>query len=402
MTIPFQNFIPFMGVVQAYPDQVMSGRCKVRCFGIHPPADDMNVPVETLPWAMVCNSSVGGVHSPDPKPGEWVFGFFLDGRDAQFPMIMGSIPGMSMGNLDNPWADSSKQTLFNAVKLASPPAHTGVDNEASPLLTSVAAREPIMSASGEYSVTPPSIQVKNRNATSINSSEYHGAQVIAGDDHCTMSFGGSVVQISTDGTIHIQSSGTMWNVSEKNAVDYSAGNRDVIIGNGNYNITVNGTCNLKVNGDMNHTVTGDYAIGVGGKFSVISGQTASVESEMGLLLSSSHNVAIAAGDDLNLIGGANLNAKSIGTFSISSGDSIEVQASGGNVNMDASGIVNMQNGDASPKEFTAITTGNEPPASYAGKAEVATGSGSTLSTSGGSGLDTQNEGAEGDYIAPII
>jgi len=402
MAIPFQNFIPFMGVVQAYPDQVMSGRCKVRCFGIHPPADDMNVPVETLPWAMVCNSSVGGVHSPDPKPGEWVFGFFLDGRDAQFPMIMGSIPGMSMGNLDNPWADSSKQTLFNAVKLASPPAHTGVDNEASPLLSSAAARESVESASGEYSVVPPSIQVKNRNATSINSSEYHGAQVIAGDDHCTMSFGGSVVQISADGTIHIQSSGTMWNVSEKNAVDYSASNRDVIINGGNYNISVSGDCNLKVGGNMNHTVNGDYTIGVGGKFSVISGQTAAIESEMGVLLGSSHNVAIVAGDDLNLIGD-NISAKSNETFSISADGSIEIEAYGGNVNMDASGIVNMQNGDADPKTPSAIVTGNEPPASFAGKAEVAPGAGSTTSTTGGNGVNTApGEGAEFEFIAPII
>lgn len=101
----------FVGVVVNNVDPLNSGRVKVRAFGIHPPPPEASgrgreqssstnpkpepfVDDEDLPWAPVLQSGVGlGL----PKPGDWVFGCFMDGRDAQHPMIMGIIPGGQLG-----------------------------------------------------------------------------------------------------------------------------------------------------------------------------------------------------------------------------------------------------------------------------------------------------------------
>ena len=69
-------------------------RMKVRIFGYHP-ADVTELPDEDLPWAQILLSSQGGsgkanrARSIRISPGDTVMGFFLDGDDAQLPVILG-------------------------------------------------------------------------------------------------------------------------------------------------------------------------------------------------------------------------------------------------------------------------------------------------------------------------
>ena len=87
------NFIWFMGVVEDRDDPLKLGRVKIRCFGWHP-NDKSELPTEGLPWAQ----TIQPVTAP-PAPssglieGTWVFGFFIDGEDAQRPMVVGQVPG---------------------------------------------------------------------------------------------------------------------------------------------------------------------------------------------------------------------------------------------------------------------------------------------------------------------
>lgn len=78
----------FIGVVENNIDGRLEGRVQVRAFGIHGTIDQ--VPTEMLPWAIVAQ----GGYDPNvvPKLNSWVYGMFLDGRDAQNPMILGLIP----------------------------------------------------------------------------------------------------------------------------------------------------------------------------------------------------------------------------------------------------------------------------------------------------------------------
>jgi len=71
-------------------------RYKVRIIGHHD-QDESDVTAEELPWAQVmypvtAGSGIGGSYqSPAIKQGMFVFGFFLDGKDQQTPIIMGCL-----------------------------------------------------------------------------------------------------------------------------------------------------------------------------------------------------------------------------------------------------------------------------------------------------------------------
>ena len=69
-------------------------RVKVRIYGYHPP-DITELADDDLPWAQVLLSTQGGsgkanrARSLRISPGDMVMGFFLDGDDAQLPVILG-------------------------------------------------------------------------------------------------------------------------------------------------------------------------------------------------------------------------------------------------------------------------------------------------------------------------
>ena len=69
-------------------------RLKVRIYGYHPP-NETELANDDLPWAQVLLSPQGGsgkanrARSLRISPGDVVMGFFLDGDDAQLPVIMG-------------------------------------------------------------------------------------------------------------------------------------------------------------------------------------------------------------------------------------------------------------------------------------------------------------------------
>ena len=92
--IGHDGFIWWIGVVEDIDDPLTLGRCKVRCFGYHPPKNTELVPTSDLPWAL----STHPLNTPNlygtPKVGEWVFGFFLDSASAQEPAIIGYIPAI--------------------------------------------------------------------------------------------------------------------------------------------------------------------------------------------------------------------------------------------------------------------------------------------------------------------
>ena len=87
----------FIGsVVQVSNDPEELGRVKVRIYGVHP-EDEALVSIDDLPWASVVipsteagTSGFGGLTGL--KPSAQVFGIFLDGKNSQLPLVLGSIP----------------------------------------------------------------------------------------------------------------------------------------------------------------------------------------------------------------------------------------------------------------------------------------------------------------------
>jgi hypothetical protein len=87
----------FIGVVEDRNDPRLEGRVRVRAFGVH--GSNRDIPTDDLPWATL----ILGHHDVNftiPPLNAWVFGFFIDGRDAQQPMILGLIPAQTVDVVD--------------------------------------------------------------------------------------------------------------------------------------------------------------------------------------------------------------------------------------------------------------------------------------------------------------
>ena len=93
--LPNFSFKPFTGIIEQVDDNDVDplklGRVRVRAHGYHS-QDIAEVPTDTLPWAHVTYND--SKRMSVPTNGEWVIGFFLDGDEAQKPIIIGTIPGI--------------------------------------------------------------------------------------------------------------------------------------------------------------------------------------------------------------------------------------------------------------------------------------------------------------------
>ncbi len=107
----FGEFIWWMGVVEDRNDPLFLGRCRVRILGYHTPEkergleDGGGITTNQLPWASpmqpITSAAMNGIGTTPTGPveGTWVVGFFRDGRNAQQPVMMGTmggIPGTSV------------------------------------------------------------------------------------------------------------------------------------------------------------------------------------------------------------------------------------------------------------------------------------------------------------------
>lgn len=92
------SFYWFIGTVEDRNDPLKLGRVRVRCRGLHD-KNKAETKTEDLPWAMplmpVTSASVSGIgETPKLVEGSWVCGFFMDGFEAQEPVILGSFLGI--------------------------------------------------------------------------------------------------------------------------------------------------------------------------------------------------------------------------------------------------------------------------------------------------------------------
>jgi hypothetical protein len=325
----FNNLLWFIGIVEDNADPTNEGRVSVRCFGIHPPADSDEVQKKDLPWAVPINGSYGA-SSQIPKISDWVFGFFIDGRDAQHPMLLGMIPGQNMqlfggSGSSDPYTAPSKEAAEEYGKPTLHPAQGGEDLETTQLM--------VQNAIGGDGPGVPSGSSPQKNV--VWKSRYGDSymQIDGGDNAEFMLLShesGSHILIDQLGNIKIKSFSDMFMSSEGTSYDKSNGSRSVEI-EGEYKIkSKNAT--IEVSGDLNHMVKGNYNLNVGGKIGIVAGHGFEVAAQ---------RVAIeAVSEHINLKSAEKFKVQAGGVSSIKSGGEMFITA-GGTIDVSGAGVVSM-------------------------------------------------------------
>ena len=104
-------------------------RVKVRILGYHP-YSELELPNKDLPWAQCLLSTTAGsgaankATSVKVAPGDTVFGFFLDGDNAQVPVIVGvfgrttQVPSLDFANPFTPYTGKTSRITNDGSKVA--------------------------------------------------------------------------------------------------------------------------------------------------------------------------------------------------------------------------------------------------------------------------------------------
>jgi len=267
------QFAWFTGVVEDVNDPEEMGRIRVRCIGYH--AEDKSlIPTSSLPWAVVMTpiqsaaTSGIGQSATGILPGTWVVGFFRDGRSAQDPLVMGTIPSYSTKrNSTTGFSDPAgkyplKEGVDTPIEARKEFATSDAYQRRQVYKKVAAVATPPDMATGTligetgdtYAWTTPSIEDNVKPKYPSN--------------YVNRSVAGHVQEIdNTDGAermLQQHKAGTFEEV-------YADGTKNTTIVGNNYkvilksdHVLIEGDCFVTVNGNMSTYVKGDHVLEVGG------------------------------------------------------------------------------------------------------------------------------------------
>lgn len=349
--IGLEGFIWWIGVVEDRNDPEQLGRVRVRCFGWHTDEKE-KIPTNTLPWA----HPVIPVNNPNvytPKEGDMVFGFFIDGNNAQNPAIMGVLPGKPEAKPNYQKGFSDPRTEFGSVpnKLSDPAEAYPKGKYLKEQTTNRLARgkaestvietrkknlkKNIVSAGGvSWAEPPPAFNPKYPYNNALETESGHALEFddTPGQERVHLAHRkGTFFEIDKDGNeVH--------KVVRDN-YELVMGSDYVFI-NGKCSVTVGGDCNLKVGGNMNVEVAGGINMSAGGDIRM-KGKKVFVEST----------------SDLNIKSGGVGNMTSAKKLSLK-GQNAALQ--GAIIDLPAAQI-NMQSGSATSASGSGLTGGGVAP-----------------------------------------
>ena len=307
----FRNLLWYVGVVEDRHDATNDGRIKVRAFGIHT-EDKQAMPTADLPWAIVLDGSYGAAMKI-PSVGDWVFGFFMDGDDAQHPMVMGRVPGV---NLQLP-PESGAPNEANYVPAESiqnygkPPLHRHLGGEDAQVgqgpLQAAAVKNGIESSTGDTWSEPPIITPERNLDNTVYTSKNDNNYVVLSDSRegdgtyiLISHASGSAVQIDSHGTILVKSFGDTYNSSEGFTMNHTELDSHTNVG-GDWALRVErGSGKVWINGDLDIECE---------NFNVTARGSANINAAAGTNISGGKVGLFATSDDINLAANANIKMK---------------------------------------------------------------------------------------------
>lgn len=272
-----QSFAWWFGVVEDRDDPLKVGRVRVRCFSYHTP-DRKKLPTEDLPWAQVIqdvtSAAMGDVgRSPTGLvEGSWVFGFFLDGQEAQRPMVLGSlaavpsefpdfVKGFSDPNGNYPYriGEPDVNRLARNDSEYEHPIEFALSGEA---LTGVGVAlsgqtwdQPVYSCSATYPLNHV-FESESGHVQEIDDTPGSERRL---DMHRT----GTYEYVDADGKRVVRVRNSNYEIVSEDDHLFVSGDCSITV-NGNYNLRVLGDMNLQVDGSMNFNVASNVDGRVGG------------------------------------------------------------------------------------------------------------------------------------------
>jgi len=330
MVAGFSNLLFFIGVVEEDFDPTFSGRAKVRCIGIHPEEQE-KVPTEHLPWAIPIDGSYGVVLKT-LRVGDWVFGFFIDGREAQHPMLLGKLDGIQLGlpKVSEESAGSGYVPPKSVRNWGRAPLHPYITGEnaetTASLRQAVSRKESVKTAIDgitweEKSIHAPERAINNRVIQSKFGEHFmvlSSAENAKSDGYILLTHSsGSAVQMDEHGSILIKSQGDKQNVTEGWEYNYIGSTQHNFIKD-DWTLRVDsGSGKIFINGDLdiecenfNLTSRGKMVLNAGDGIDVIGARVG--------IASRADNVDIVAYKKLKTLSGDITTMKSIMDFYIES------------------------------------------------------------------------------------
>lgn len=412
----------FIGVVENNVDERLEKRVQVRAFGVHGTVDQ--VPTESLPWATLIYGSYDP-NSPLPPINSFVFGFFVDGRDAQQPMILGLIP-TQLTEVINPsvtgWGAVPGRDSSIIAKGSTPddygqPSNSRLERGENLDQTYVLLQEmqrikdvptakmnsddttpPFEEPAPAYNAQYPYNRVIETASHSIELDDTPGAERIT-----IFHKSGSYVSIDSNGTSVHKSISDKYEVNDTHQHVYVGGKSQVTI-MGDSRVLVKGNKIEEVEGDFMQIVHGNHLLSVGGQMNLNASEEVQMRAAKLRLEANVEGINIKAGRDIKIQSAESTNIKAKATFidsaettDIKAGDDIHIQ-SGADVHIKATNVkiddkINMANGAAGDAVGAAVAEGTELP-------EPASKSASTTqyrnsSSLGSAGYASQDEGGGG-------
>ena len=112
----------WIGVVEDFKDPLKMGRLRVRIKNLH--SDDVNlVPTNKLPWIGIEQSIQDSRKQSSVRIGDWVKGYFLDGKLKQQPIVSSYFPGIITDEYNQP-ADAPIRPTWDLDYAVGQPSHS--------------------------------------------------------------------------------------------------------------------------------------------------------------------------------------------------------------------------------------------------------------------------------------
>lgn len=261
---PFGNLVWFVGVIEDMNDPAKANRIRARCLGFHS-ENKAEVPTDSLPWAPVVNTGLAA-SSPNFVNGDWVVGFFLDGKRAQSPVIFGMFTGIPEVGADPSRGFNDPNGIF--------PKEIGVPTNSRLARNELDGNTPIDRSRNN---AKQGVSIANGGSWDEPLSAYNA---VYPNNHVIETPSGHYIEIDdTENAerIHVRhKSGTFVEMypdgktvvrTENDSTEVVFGNKNIYV-SGNCNISADGNVNLLSKKSTNIQTDGDVDWRVGGKFSL--------------------------------------------------------------------------------------------------------------------------------------